>query len=43
MFNNDIQQSGASARLEQIVDDVKMEAGENGLELCFHANTKPLR
>ncbi|MGG4497098.1 sensor histidine kinase [Brevibacillus reuszeri] len=31
-----------SARLEQIVDDVKMEAEENGLELRFYSNTRPI-
>ncbi|MBW5445766.1 HAMP domain-containing protein [Cohnella sp. CFH 77786] len=31
-----------SSRLEQIVDDVKMEAEENGLELRFYSNTKPV-
>lgn len=29
-----------SARLEQIVDDVKMEAEENGLELHFYTNKR---
>ncbi|TCP58131.1 two-component system sensor histidine kinase BaeS [Tumebacillus sp. BK434] len=31
-----------SARLEQIVDDVNMEAEENGLDMHFHSNTKPI-
>lgn len=31
-----------SARLEQIVDDVKMEAEENGLEIRFSSNTRPV-
>ncbi|WP_274653725.1 sensor histidine kinase [Paenibacillus humicola] len=31
-----------SARLEQIVDDVKMEAEENGLELRFDSNARPV-
>ncbi|TDF94824.1 sensor histidine kinase [Paenibacillus piri] len=31
-----------SARLEQVVDDVRMEAEENGLEMRFYSNTKPV-
>ncbi len=31
-----------SARLEQVVDDVKMEAEENGLEMRFYLNTRPV-
>lgn len=31
-----------AARLEQVVDDVKMEAEENGLELRFYSNTRPV-
>lgn len=31
-----------SARLEQIVDDVKMEAEESGLEIRFSSNTRPV-
>ncbi|MBS4215042.1 sensor histidine kinase [Neobacillus rhizophilus] len=31
-----------SARLEQVVEDVKMEAEENGLELRFYSNTRPV-
>ncbi|MDF2652771.1 MAG: integral rane sensor signal transduction histidine kinase [Paenibacillus sp.] len=31
-----------SARLEKVVDDVKMEAEENGLEMCFYSNTRPV-
>ncbi|WP_135557141.1 sensor histidine kinase [Paenibacillus cymbidii] len=31
-----------SAKLEQIVDDVKMEAEENGLEMSFHSKAKPV-
>ena len=31
-----------SARLEQVVDDVKMEAEENGLEMFFHSNARPI-
>ncbi|MFD0715545.1 sensor histidine kinase [Paenibacillus sp. GCM10027626] len=31
-----------SARLEQIVDDVKMEAEEHGLEMRFYSNTRPV-
>ncbi|WP_284035529.1 HAMP domain-containing sensor histidine kinase [Neobacillus sp. 114] len=31
-----------SARLEQVVADVKMEAEENGLELRFYSNTRPV-
>ncbi|MBB6670106.1 sensor histidine kinase [Cohnella nanjingensis] len=31
-----------SARLEQVVDDVKMEAEENGLEMRFYSNTRPV-
>ncbi|WP_051251450.1 sensor histidine kinase [Paenibacillus harenae] len=31
-----------TARLEQIVDDVKMEAEENGLAICLSSNTKPV-
>ncbi len=31
-----------SARLEQIVDDVRMEAEENGLEIRFYSNTGPV-
>ncbi|WP_274362316.1 sensor histidine kinase [Paenibacillus thermotolerans] len=31
-----------SARLEQIIDDVKMEAEENGLEIRFNSNTRPI-
>ncbi|MEH7353502.1 ATP-binding protein [Neobacillus drentensis] len=32
-----------SARLEQVVDDVKMEAEENGLEMHFYSNTRPVK
>jgi len=31
-----------SAILEQIVDDVKMEAEENGLDMRFYSNTRPV-
>lgn len=31
-----------AARLEQIVDDVQMEAEENGLEISFYSNTRPV-
>lgn len=31
-----------SAKLEQIVEDVKMEAEENGLEIRFYSNTRPV-
>lgn len=31
-----------AARLEQIVDDVRMEAEENGLEIRFYSNTRPI-
>ncbi|UVI33461.1 sensor histidine kinase [Paenibacillus spongiae] len=31
-----------SAILEQVVDDVKMEAEENGLEMRFYSNTMPV-
>jgi len=31
-----------SARLEQIVDDVKMEAIENGLKMSYYSNTRPV-
>lgn len=31
-----------SARLEQIVDDMNVEAEENGLEMCFSSNTRPV-
>ncbi|BFH65388.1 sensor histidine kinase [Paenibacillus azoreducens] len=31
-----------AAKLEQVVDDMKMEAEENGLEISFHSNTRPV-
>ncbi|WNQ11795.1 ATP-binding protein [Paenibacillus aurantius] len=31
-----------AAKLEQLVDDVRMEAEENGLAMSFHSNTKPV-
>lgn len=31
-----------SEKLEQIVDDVQMEAEENGLEMRFYSNTRPV-
>lgn len=31
-----------SSKLEQIVDDVKMEAEENGLDIYFNSNTRPV-
>jgi len=31
-----------TARLEQVVEDVKMEAEENGLEINFYSNAKPV-
>lgn len=31
-----------AARLEQVVDDVKMEAEENGLEILFYSDTRPV-
>ncbi|WP_066303675.1 cell wall metabolism sensor histidine kinase WalK [Bacillus sp. FJAT-29814] len=38
----DCQRLDLSARLEQVVDDVKMEAEENGLGLSFYSNTRPV-
>ncbi|MFF2445712.1 sensor histidine kinase [Neobacillus sp. NPDC058068] len=38
----DFQPLDLSARLEQIVDDVKIEAEENGLEMSFFSNTRPV-
>ncbi|MBS4196697.1 sensor histidine kinase [Lederbergia citri] len=38
----DLKPLDLSARLEQIVDDVKMEAEENGLEMSFYSKTRPV-
>ncbi|WP_276355728.1 sensor histidine kinase [Cohnella caldifontis] len=38
----DCQPLDLSARLEQIVEDVKMEAEENGLEIRCHSNARPV-